>query len=87
MDVPPYLGANSVLKYLCEFFQRNTDPERNCRNQGEVSQVFVEDTLGLHKISEKFPRNGFFLKFHSRISTEFGTKRDAESRAKFHKFS
>jgi len=30
----------------------------------------------LHKISEKFSRNGFFLKFHARISTEFGTKRD-----------
>ena len=27
MDVPPYLGANSIGKYLCEPFQRNTDPE------------------------------------------------------------
>jgi len=61
---------------LCEFFQRNTDPERNCRKQGEISQVFVDDSLGLHKISEKFSQNGFFLKFHARISTEFGTKRD-----------
>jgi len=25
MDVPPYLGANNIWKYLCEFFQRNTD--------------------------------------------------------------
>jgi len=32
--------------------------------------------LGLHKISKKFSRNGFFLKFHPRISNEFGTKRD-----------
>jgi len=32
--------------------------------------------LGLHKISEKFSRNSFFLKFHPRISTEFGKKRD-----------
>jgi len=32
--------------------------------------------LVLHKISEKFSRNSFFLKFHPRISTEFGTKRD-----------
>jgi len=29
----------------------------------------LEDSLGLHQISEKFSRNGFFL-------TEFGTKRD-----------
>jgi len=36
----------------------------------------VEDSLGLHKISEKFSRNTFFLKIHVRISTEFGTKRD-----------
>jgi len=27
MDVPPYLGANNIWKYLCEFFQRNTDAE------------------------------------------------------------
>jgi len=32
MDVPPYLGANNIWKQLCEFFQRNTDPEWNCRN-------------------------------------------------------
>jgi len=25
MDVPPYLGANNIWKYLCELFQRNTD--------------------------------------------------------------
>ena len=30
----------------------------------------------LHKISEKLSRNSFFLKFHVRTSTEFGTKRD-----------
>ena len=27
MDVPPYQGANILWKYLCEFFQRNTDPK------------------------------------------------------------
>jgi len=27
MDVPPYLDANNIWKYLCEFFQRNTDTE------------------------------------------------------------
>jgi len=31
MDVPTYLGANNIRKYLCEFFQCNTDPEKNCR--------------------------------------------------------
>jgi len=36
----------------------------------------LEDSLGLQKISEKFSLNGFFLKFHVRISTAFGTKRD-----------
>ena len=30
----------------------------------------------MHNISEKFSRNTFLLKFHVRISTEFGTKRD-----------
>jgi len=35
-----------------------------------------EDILGLQKISEKFCRNSFFLKFQVRISTEFGTERD-----------
>jgi len=33
-------------------------------------------SLGLHKISEKFFRNSFCLKFHVRMSIEFGTKRD-----------
>jgi len=28
------------------------------------------------KISEKYSRNSSFLKFHVKISTEFGTKRD-----------
>ena len=32
-----------------------------------------------NKISEKFSQNSFFLKFHVRVSTEFGTKHD-----KFH---
>jgi len=27
MDMLPYLGKNKIWKYLCEFFQRNTDPE------------------------------------------------------------
>jgi len=39
----------------------------------KISQVLVQ---GLQKISEKFSQNSFFLKFHVKISTEFGTKRD-----------
>ena len=27
IDLPPYLAANNIWKYLCEFLQRNTDPE------------------------------------------------------------
>ena len=45
-------------------------------SRAKISGVLVEDSLGLHKISEKFSRNSFSLKFHVRISTEFGTKRD-----------
>jgi len=41
-----------------------------------MSQVLLEDSFGLHKISEKISRNCFFLKFRVAMSTEFGTKRD-----------
>jgi len=46
MDVPPYLGANNIGKYLREFFQCSTDPEKNWRKQGEISQGLLEDSLG-----------------------------------------
>jgi len=74
--MPSYLGANNIWKYLCEIFQRNTDPKLRLQKVGEIVEVLVEDSLGLHKSSEKFSQNSFFLKFHVRISTEFGTKRD-----------
>jgi len=51
-------------------------PLGNFRKYGEISQVLVEDNLGLHKISEKISRNSFFLKLPVRISTVFGTKRN-----------
>ena len=76
MDVPPYLSAKYIWKYLCEFCQRNTDPKQNCRKLGGISQLLVEDSRGLHKISEKFSRNSFFLNLYVWISIEFGTKRD-----------
>ena len=41
-----------------------------------MSQVLLEDSVGLHKIYEKFYRNCFFLKNRVAMSTEFGTKRD-----------
>jgi len=69
-------GPNNIRKYLCEFFQRNTDGHQNFGKYGEISRVLVEDSLGLPKISEKYFRNSFFLKFHVRISTEFEKKRD-----------
>jgi len=34
MDLPPYLGANNIWKYLCEFFQRNTDAEWKLQKVG-----------------------------------------------------
>jgi len=74
MVVHPYLGANNIQKYFCVFFQRNTDPKKNIKILGEISQVLLQ--LGLHKISEIFSQNGFFLKFRVRISTKFETKRD-----------
>ena len=42
----------------------------------KVGRNFTSFCLGLHKISEKFSRNRFFLKYHVRISTEFGRKRE-----------
>jgi len=46
--------------YLCDSFQHNTDLGSNCRKYGEISQVLVEDSLCLTKISKKISRNGFF---------------------------
>jgi len=39
---------------LCAFFQRNTDSEKNCKKYGGILQVLVVDSLGWHKIFEKF---------------------------------
>jgi len=36
----------------------------------------VGQNFSLHKISEKFSRNSFFLKLQVRISIEFGTKHE-----------
>ena len=76
IDVSLYLGANNIWKYLCEFFQHNTNPEKNCRKYGEISQVLVQDRLGLHKIFEKISQNSFFQKFLVRIYTKFWIKHD-----------
>jgi len=77
MDVPPFPGANTIRSYFCEFFSAQYEPEMKLhklvRNFTSFGRWY---SLGLHKISEKFSRNCFLLKFHVRISTEFGTKRD-----------
>jgi len=59
-----------------DFFSAIRTQNKIAESRAEIWQVLVEDSLGLHKISEKFSRNSFFLKFHVRISTEFGTKHD-----------
>jgi len=41
MDVPPYQGANNIRKYLCEFFQRNTDPEKKLQKVGRNFTSFA----------------------------------------------
>jgi len=69
-------GCKQHTKVLVWIFSAQYGPGKNYRKYGKISQVLLEDSLGLHKISEKFYRNGFFLKFHIRISTRFGTKRE-----------
>jgi len=59
-----------------DFFSAKRTQNKIEESRAKISQVLVEDSLGLQKISEKFSRNSFFLKFHVRISTEYGTKRD-----------
>jgi len=59
-----------------DFFSAIRTQNHIGESRAEISQVLVEDSLGLHKISEKFSRNSFFLKFHVTISTEFGIKRE-----------
>jgi len=48
------------------------------RTQNEITEIRLKfhRCHGLHKISEKFFENSFFLKLHPRISTKFETKRD-----------
>ena len=72
----PLPGCKQYLKVLVWIFSAQYGPTIKFQILGEISQVLVEDSLGLHKISEKLSRNSFFLKFHVRISDEFGAKRD-----------
>jgi len=57
------------------FFSAIRTHNKNCRKYGEISQVLVEDSLGLRELKNS-PKNSFFLKINIRISTEFETKRD-----------
>jgi len=58
------------------FFSTILTENKIAESRAKISQVSVEDSLGLDKISEKLSLNSLNLKFHVRISTEFGTKRD-----------
>ena len=76
MDVPPSQGANSIWKYLCEFF--NAIFQHRIKLQ-KVGRNFTNFATGIalvfQTISKKLSRSNFFMKFHVRIWTKFGTKR------------
>jgi len=69
-------GCKQHMKVLVWIFSAQYGPLIKFQKVRRYFPSFVEDSLGLHKISEKFSRNSFSLKFHVRISTEFRTKRD-----------
>ena len=69
--------VQTTYESTCVNFLAQYGPRMKLQKLGRNFTSFGrEDSLGLHKISEKFSRNSFFLKFPVRISTEFGTKRD-----------
>ena len=41
MDVPPYLGANNMRKYLCEFFSTQYGPEKKLQKVGRNFRSFA----------------------------------------------
>jgi len=61
---------------LGEYFAAQYGHKMKLQKIGRNFTSFGRDSLCLHRISEKFFQNSFFLKFNQRISTEFGTKRD-----------
>jgi len=69
-------GCKQHTNVLAWIFSAQYGPEKKLQKVWRNLTSFGRDNLGLHKISEKFSRNGFFLKLCVRISTEFGTKRD-----------
>ena len=87
---PPYLiyviffygrgslpGCKQHMKVLVWIFSAQYGPRIKFQKVGRNFTSFGRGySLGLHKISEKFSRNSFFLKFHVRISFKFGTKRN-----------
>jgi len=55
MNVPPYLGANNIWKYLCEFFFNAIRTQNKIvESRVKFHKFFVKDSLGLHKIYKKF---------------------------------
>jgi len=69
-------GCKQHTKGLVRIFSAQYGAGNKLQKVRRNFTSFARDSLGLHKISEKFSRNGFFLKFRVRISNEFGTKRD-----------
>ena len=69
--------VQTIYDIACvNFFNALWTQDKIGESREKFHNFFVADSLGLHKIYEKLSRNSFFLKFHLRILTEFGTKRD-----------
>ena len=59
-----------------KFFSAIRTEKKIAESRAEFHKFRQRIALVLHRICEKLSRNSFFLKFHVRTSTEFGTKRD-----------
>ena len=76
MDVPPYLGANNIRKYLCEFFNAIRTRKKIAESRAKFHKFCSKIALVCTKFLKNSPGMVFFPKFCVRISTEFATKRD-----------
>ena len=47
---------------------------KNCKNWGQISKIWKEDSLGVPKISKNLSQKDFLLKFYVGVSVEFGTQ-------------
>jgi len=60
MDVPPYLGANNIRKYLREFFQRNTDRKKIAESRAKFHMFCYRIALVCTKFLKNSRRLVFF---------------------------